>query len=61
MNLDSSPDVTIAYAVRPLATKHEPLTYSVIETAQVLGVTAPTIYRLTARACLGRFPAYSTN
>ena len=34
----------------------EPLTYSVMEAAQVLGVSQPTIYRLIARRMLRPLP-----
>ena len=34
----------------------EPLTYSVIETARVLGVSMPTVYRLIARRLLKPLP-----
>ena len=38
------------------ADKPEPLTYSVAEAAQVLGVSSPTIYRLIARRLLRPLP-----
>lgn len=34
----------------------EPLTYSVAETAQVLGISPPTVYRLIARRLLRPLP-----
>ena len=38
------------------AVPFEPLTYSVAETAQVLGVSEPTIYRLVSRRILRPLP-----
>lgn len=57
MNSQSTPDSsatseTIATPVPVL----EPLTYSVTETATVLGVSLPTVYRLLARGILRPLP-----
>lgn len=47
-----APTETIATTVSVL----EPLTYSVTETATVLGVSLPTVYRLLARGILRPLP-----
>ena len=47
-----APPAASAAAVPPV----EPLTYSVTETATVLGVSLPTVYRLVARGILRPLP-----
>ncbi len=45
----------MAEVIRPVPPL-EPLTYSVTETARVLGVSLPTVYRLIARRLLKPLP-----
>ncbi len=46
----------VAGVVQPTPAPLEPLTYSVTETARVLGVSLPTVYRLIARRLLRPLP-----
>lgn len=46
----------VAGVVQPTPSPLEPLTYSVTETARVLGVSLPTVYRLIARRLLKPLP-----
>lgn len=45
-----------AEVVQPTPLPLEPMTYSVTETARVLGVSLPTVYRLVARRLLKPLP-----
>ena len=57
MHSQSTPDLLASSAVvLPTAPTLEPLTYSVTETATVLGVSLPTVYRLLARGVLRPLP-----
>ena len=53
----TSPSFPVEIVSAP-AHKPEPLTYSVAEAAQVLGVSPPTIYRLIARRLLRPLPCF---
>ena len=55
----NSETISHPFAAEPIpapAVLHEVLTYSVAETAQVLGVSEPTIYRLVSRRLLRPMP-----
>ena len=57
MHSQSTPDSLASQSVvPPAAPVLEPLTYSVTETATVLGVSLPTVYRLLARGVLRPLP-----
>ncbi|MEO6873876.1 MAG: helix-turn-helix domain-containing protein [Opitutaceae bacterium] len=56
MNSETSSSALIAAEVAPPIPSLETLTYSVTETARVLGVSLPTVYRLIARRLLKPLP-----
>jgi|GEM_PF-5539861 len=56
MNSETSFSALSAAEVAPTIPPLETLTYSVTETAQVLGVSLPTVYRLIARRLLKPLP-----
>jgi excisionase family DNA binding protein len=56
MNSETSSSALIAAEVAQPAPSLETLTYSVTETAHVLGVSLPTVYRLIARRLLKPLP-----
>jgi excisionase family DNA binding protein len=57
MHSQSTPDSLASQSVfPPAAPALEPLTYSVTETATVLGVSLPTVYRLVTRGVLRPLP-----
>ena len=56
MNSETFHPPSAAEQIPAPASPFEALTYSVIETAQVLGVSPPTIYRLVARRLLRPLP-----
>ena len=56
MNSETSSSVPIAAVVDLTRPPLETLTYSVTETARVLGVSLPTVYRLIARRLLKPLP-----
>jgi len=56
MNSETSSSAPIAAVVDLTRPPLETLTYSVIETARVLGVSLPTVYRLIARRLLKPLP-----
>ena len=57
MHSPSSPDSLVSSVVpSPTVPPVESLTYSVTETATVLGVSLPTVYRLVARGVLRPLP-----
>ena len=56
MNSETSSSAPIAAVVDLTRPPLETLTYSVTETARVLGVSLPTVYRLIARRLLKPLP-----
>ena len=56
MNSETSSSALIAAEVVQPTPSLETLTYSVTETARVLGVSLPTVYRLIARRLLKPLP-----
>jgi len=56
MNSETSSAALIAAEIAPATPSLETLTYSVTETARVLGVSLPTVYRLIARRLLKPLP-----
>ena len=56
MNSETSSSAPIAAVVDLTRPPLETLTYSVTETARVLGVSMPTVYRLIARRLLKPLP-----
>jgi len=56
MNSETSSSALIAAEVAQPTPSLETLTYSVTETARVLGVSLPTVYRLSARRLLKPLP-----
>ena len=56
MNSETSSSAPIAAVVDLARPPLETLTYSVTETARVLGVSLPTVYRLIARRLLKPLP-----
>jgi excisionase family DNA binding protein len=56
MNSETSSSAPIAAVVDQTRPPLETLTYSVTETARVLGVSLPTVYRLIARRLLKPLP-----
>jgi excisionase family DNA binding protein len=56
MNTETSSSAPTAAEVAPPTPPLETLTYSVTETARVLGVSLPTVYRLLARRLLRPLP-----
>lgn len=56
MNSETSSSAPIAAVVDLTRLPLETLTYSVTETARVLGVSLPTVYRLIARRLLKPLP-----
>ena len=56
MNSETSSSALTAAVVDPTRPPLETLTYSVTETARVLGVSLPTVYRLIARRLLKPLP-----
>jgi excisionase family DNA binding protein len=57
MNSETSSSAPIAAVVDLTRPPLETLTYSVTETARVLGVSLPTVYRLIARRLLKPLPS----
>jgi excisionase family DNA binding protein len=56
MNSESSSNSLCGVIIDPMFAPLETLTYSVTETARVLGVSLPTVYRLLARRLLKPLP-----
>lgn len=56
MNPETSASVLSVASAAEASASFEPLTYSVSETAQVLGVSLPTVYRLISRRMLKPLP-----
>lgn len=56
MNSETYSPSNVAAVVQPTPPPLETLTYSVTETAHVLGVSLPTVYRLIARRLLKPLP-----
>ena len=61
MNSETSSSAPIAAVVDLTRPPLETLTYSVSETARVLGVSLPTVYRLIARRLLKPLPGLRHN